>query len=85
MKLYFDRTLPMFLAEDPTFDGHAVEVDDRIASLVLLLGDAISAVYLKIDLAGAPEDTAQELADGFMGYVNEALEELGYVKKTISN
>ena len=65
MKVYFDRTLPMFLSEESTFDGHLVDIDEEVGNIVLTFGRVLKLMEEHIYNAGAPEDSAQELADTF--------------------
>ena len=75
MKLYFDRTLPMSLSLVPTFDGHLVDVDEAGANTILKFEDLIGSINMAIDVAGAPEDSAQALATAYIDHVNDILKE----------
>ena len=69
MQVKFDRTAPLFLlpmdAED-AFDGVVVELNSGDVEAILNIGAAVAAVHAAIGNAGAPEDSAQDLADYFI-------------------
>ena len=63
MKYYFDRTTPLFIQPEPTFDGYEVQMDGDIAQFLLELRDIFESVNRKANDTGAPEDHVQEWAE----------------------
>jgi hypothetical protein len=66
MKAYFDRTEPYYLCREPQFDGNPVEVPEAIFELLESRKATLVRMEEAIENAGAPEDSAQELADLFV-------------------
>ncbi len=63
MRAYFDRTEPYYLAREPSFDGVEVEVSEEILNLLDNRKLTLEIIESFIEQAGAPEDSAQDLAD----------------------
>ena len=63
MQYYFDRTLPMFLTTEGSFDAVPVALDDDIAGFVVELTGVVARIEANMAEYGAPEDSAQQLAD----------------------
>ena len=63
MKAYFDRTAPLFIVKEPSFDAIAVEVPESVIAFVEKVAGVIKDVDAAIDVASAPEESAQDLAD----------------------
>lgn len=63
MKIYFDRHLPLYLTPEAGFDSYPVDVPDTVAKVIAALVVALEEMRIAVDAAGAPEDSAQDLAD----------------------
>lgn len=63
MKAYFDRTNPVFLSPNPSFEGVEVEVPGIVFNVLASREETQRRMAEAIDNAGAPEDSAQTLAD----------------------
>ena len=79
MTIYFDRTLPLFLTDQPTYDGIAVNVDTDALQLVMDLNALVTQMKERINESGAPEEYNQELAAQFVTGLIEVMEN-NYVK-----
>ncbi len=66
MRAYFDRTEPYYLSLEPTFDGVEVEVPSKVMDLIDARKRTLVLLEEAIEAAGAPEDSAQDLADLFV-------------------
>lgn len=64
MKAFFDRTEPYYLCREPTFDGHEVEVDNRIMNVLESRKATLQQMEDIIDEV-ALDDRAQEVTDTF--------------------
>ncbi len=73
MKAYFDRTEPYYLAREPSFDGIPVEVPERILNLLDSRKKTLGFLENAIELAGAPEDSGQDLADYLVELLDKEL------------
>lgn len=71
MKAYFDRTEPYYFSRKPTFDGNPVEVDEEVLEVLESRKTTLVEIEKHIELVGAPEETAQELADTFVALLKE--------------
>jgi hypothetical protein len=63
MKAYFDRTLPMYLSPEPTFDGNAINIPEYVLQVCDDLNKLKEDMVLLFDELPAPEECAQEAAD----------------------
>jgi hypothetical protein len=72
MQYYFDRTAPLFLTQNPGYDAVPVAVNPDFAQFVLELEGAVEKVKDNFNNFGAPEDSAQELAELFHSYVMDS-------------
>ena len=70
MKAYFDRTSALFLTREPSYDAYPVEVPEEIVQFTEMVSALVAAIHLKAELAGAPEDSAQDLTDSFVEGMN---------------
>ena len=77
MKAYFDRTEPYYLTREPSFDGNEVEVDESILNILDSRKATLVQIEDAIENAGAPEESAQELADTFVALLNSELQSNG--------
>jgi len=69
MQVKFDRHAPMFLRtmeDELAFDGVVVDLPDADVRRVFKIKNAVEETILAIAEAGAPEDSAQELATAFV-------------------
>ena len=71
MSIYFDRTLPMYLSDKPTFNGIKVDVDASSLEVVEALRLLIELTESAITEAAAPERSNQELAEKFVAGLKE--------------
>jgi hypothetical protein len=71
MKIYFDRTLPLYLSDKPTFDGIEVDVDEDALYTVEALRLLIQLTEKAIEEAAAPERSNQDIANKFVGGLKE--------------
>ncbi len=74
MTIYFDRTLPLFLTDESTFDGIAVNITGDAVQFVMDIRELQEQIAVAIDVSGAPEDYNQELADMFAAGLQEIWE-----------
>ena len=65
MKIYFDRTLPLYLSDKPSFDGIEVDVEPATLERVQALRLLINLMEKAINEASAPERSNQMLAEVF--------------------
>jgi len=72
--IYFDPTTPLLLSTEESFDGHAVEVNETTAQIIIQIAEALVVMRERIFEAGAPEDYAQELAERFVNDVAAIIE-----------
>lgn len=63
MNVYFDRTAPLFIVEEPSFDAVAVEVPESTLTYVKTAAAILVKMQHAIDNAPAPEESAQNLAN----------------------
>ena len=70
MKVFFDRTEPFFLTEEQQFDGIEVEVPDGFLERIKSRKETDLVMQEAILEAGAPEDSAQELANLLVNLVS---------------
>lgn len=73
MKAYFDRTEPYYLVREPSFDAVEVEVPAYVLNLLDSRKATLVQIEEAIDIAGAPEDSAQYLADLFVDLLDTEL------------
>lgn len=71
MQVFFDRTEPFFLTAEQQFDGIAVEVPEGFLEKIQGRKATDKAIQDAILEAGAPEDSAQDLANLFVSLVEE--------------
>lgn len=69
MQYYFDRTNPLFLSQDASFEAVRVDVTPEFAQFVLEFQSILEDVRRMADVSGAPEDSAQQLAEYFQDRV----------------
>ncbi len=74
MSIYFDRTLPLFLTDEPTYNGVAVDVDVDSLQMVIDLNALVKQMAEAITETGSPEDYNQELAEMFTAGLKEIWE-----------
>ena len=65
MSVYFDRTLPLFLTNEASFDAVQVDVDERTVAFISDLNDLVKSINEVILVSGAPEDYNQSHAELF--------------------
>ncbi len=65
MKLYYDRTDPLRIVSEPSFDAIPVTIDPETAELIFELRAALQHLVTIEEGLGAPEDSAQEAASWF--------------------
>ncbi len=66
MQYYFDRTVPLFLTTEGSFDAVPVAVDPDVAKFVTELQGIVVSMTANMAEYGSPEDSAQQLADEFL-------------------
>ncbi len=64
--IYFDRTAPMLLTTEASFDGIEVDVPEGAALFAHDMGGLLKAMQVEIEDSGAPEDSNQALADMYV-------------------
>jgi len=75
MKLYFDRTAPLYFVREPCFYGSPVEVEETAVEFIADLQGLLDLMKTRIDESGTPEDYDQRLADQFAEGLKELWEE----------
>jgi hypothetical protein len=60
---FFDRTAPLYITTEGGFDAYPCEVDEEVVEFVEKIAAMKAYMDAEIDRLGAPEDTAQQLAD----------------------
>jgi hypothetical protein len=73
VKAFFDRTEPYYLSREATFDGIEVEVPENILNLLDSRKGTLVVMEDSIEESGAPEDSAQTLADLFVDLLNSEI------------
>lgn len=63
MKMYFDRTAPLYLVEEGSFDAVMVDAPESTLTYVKKVAEIIKKMEHAIDEASAPEESAQNLAN----------------------
>ena len=69
MKVYFDRTKPFYLTDEPGFYGVEVDVSDIALTNITALNALKMEMELRIRDAASPERANQELAEYFVEQV----------------
>lgn len=69
MQYYFDRTAPLFITQNPSYDAIPVTVNPDFAQFILELEGAVEQTKDNFNNFGAPEDSAQDLVNLFEDYV----------------
>ena len=69
MQYYFDRTVPLFLTTEGSFDAVPVQVDEDLAGFIAELQCIVSTITDRMPEYGSPEDSAQQIADVFLSQV----------------
>lgn len=76
MIAYFDRTAALFLVREQTFDAYPVEVPAGIVEFTEMINALAAMILAKAEYEGAPEDSAQLLADLFVEGLRKIAREL---------
>ena len=74
MSIYFDRSLPLYLTDEPTYMGVKVDVDADSLQIVMDLNALVAQIEARITDTGSPEDYNQELAETFTAGLREIWE-----------
>ena len=74
MTIYFDRTLPMYLTSEPSYNGIAVNIDTEALQFVIDMNQLLTQMEARINESGAPEEYNQELAEQYVAGLNEIWE-----------
>jgi hypothetical protein len=82
MNIYFNRTAPLFLTAQDGFDSYPVAVPETVGKVVEAMTSALIEMEAAVYAAGAPEDSAQELADLFSTRIALMLKEHRYGANT---
>lgn len=75
MRAYFDRTKPLYLAKDASFDGVPVEAPENMVLLLEELRKIEMRLRDKADFGGAPEDIGQKVIDELVSQIDQAIRE----------
>ena len=72
--IYFNTTAPLLLTSEQGFDGYAVNVSTNTAEIIIQISELLEEMRQRIYEAGAPEDYAQELAEGYVNHVDAIIQ-----------
>jgi hypothetical protein len=75
MKVYFDKTAPLYVVTAQSFDGVPVDMPEKMATLLHRLRAIIEEVEETIDFGGAPETSAQDWSNILGCKVHDAVQE----------
>lgn len=84
MQYYFDRTVPLFLTTEGSFDAVPVNIDEGLAGFVIELQNIVTRMTANMAEYGSPEDSAQQLADEFLLAI-ENTSVIGYLDDTVAS
>lgn len=75
MRAYYDRTQPLFLCGDASFDGVPVEAPESMVTFLRTLREIQIRLQDTADFGGAPEDIGQQFIDDLVAQIDKAIRE----------
>ena len=76
MKYYYDRTAPLLIVAEPSFDAVPVEIEEGFGGFIVGLGNILQEMEQLTSTEGSPEDSGQRLAELFQDKISDLIEDL---------
>jgi hypothetical protein len=76
MSYYYDRTAPLLLTDEASFDAVPVAVTPEFGAFIIGMGKILAEMEKVAETAGSPEDTAQMLSELYEQKCHDLVSEL---------